>query len=84
MRLTPLIWSSLKQNNASCVREEKFQNLLQPAHPTPTLYFALIVTAQPNLNVPWDASNLHQHFVTAHQTPTQYFGEYKGEYFGEH
>ena len=30
MRLTPLIWSSLSQNNASCVREEKFQNLLQP------------------------------------------------------
>ena len=52
IRLTPLIWSSLSQNNASCVREEKLQNLLQPnlnlpwdesnhhyfvtAHPTPT------------------------------------------------
>ena len=30
MRLTTIIRSSLSQNNASCVREEKFQNLLQP------------------------------------------------------
>ena len=58
MRLTPLIWSSLSQNNASCVREEKFQNLLQP---------------NLNLNLTWNASN-HQYFVTAHPTPTQYFG----------
>ena len=26
------------------------------------------------LNLPWEASNLHQHFATAHPTPTQYFG----------
>jgi len=31
------------------------------------------VTAQPNLSLLWDASN-YQHFVTAHTTPTQYFG----------
>ena len=31
------------------------------------------VTAQRNLNLPWDASN-QQHFVTAHPTTTQYFG----------
>ena len=31
------------------------------------------VTAQPNLNLTWNASN-HQYFVTAHPTPTQYFG----------
>jgi len=29
------------------------------------------VTAQPNLNLPWDESN-HHNFVTAHPTPTQY------------
>ena len=34
----------------------------------------LIVTAQPNLNLPWDARNLHQHFITAHPTLTKYFG----------
>ena len=33
-------------------------------------YFADVIY----LNLPWDASNLHQHFVTAHPTPTQYFG----------
>ena len=37
-----------------------------------TQYFGLIVTTQPNLSLPQDASNLHQHFVTAHLTPTQY------------
>ena len=38
------------------------------------MIFYLIVTAQPNLNLLLDASNIHQHFVTAHTTPTQYFG----------
>ena len=42
------------------------------------IIFNLIVTAQPNLNLPWDANKCHQHFVTAN--PTQYFGLYKGEY----
>ena len=34
------------------------------------IYFADVIY----LNLPWDASKLHQHFVTAHPTPTQYFG----------
>ena len=42
------------------------------AHPTPSHYFGLNVTAQPNLSLPWDASKFHQHFVTAYPTPTQY------------
>ena len=32
------------------------------------IIFNLIVTVQPNLNLPWDASNLNQHFVTTHPT----------------
>ena len=35
------------------------------AHPTPTQYFGLIFTPEPNLSLP---------FVKAHPTPTQYFG----------
>ena len=35
------------------------------------IIFNFIVTAQPNLNLPWNPSNIHQYFVT---TPTQYFG----------
>ena len=40
------------------------------------IIFNLIVTAQPNLNLPGDAKNLHQHFVTAHPTKPNILAEF--------